>query len=138
MAGTTRLELATFGVTGRRSNQLNYAPILQIMRKVRVGAEIVNGLGIGPFPGQAFLFDPLERTAHQLAFEWADAVDKEFAIEMVDFMLQSSCIEAFAGRFESLAVDVGGFDFDPGIAFDVAIELGKTQTALLAGLFAFA
>ena len=27
MAGTTRLELATFGVTGRRSNQLNYAPI---------------------------------------------------------------------------------------------------------------
>ena len=27
MAGTTRLELATFGVTGRRSNQLNYAPV---------------------------------------------------------------------------------------------------------------
>lgn len=25
MAGTTRLELATSGVTGRRSNQLNYA-----------------------------------------------------------------------------------------------------------------
>ena len=26
MAGPTRLELATFGVTGRRSNQLNYDP----------------------------------------------------------------------------------------------------------------
>ncbi len=26
LAGTTRLELATSGVTGRRSNQLNYAP----------------------------------------------------------------------------------------------------------------
>ena len=26
MAGATRLELATSGVTGRRSNQLNYAP----------------------------------------------------------------------------------------------------------------
>ena len=26
LAGATRLELATFGVTGRRSNQLNYAP----------------------------------------------------------------------------------------------------------------
>ena len=26
MAGTTRLELATSGVTGRRSNQLNYSP----------------------------------------------------------------------------------------------------------------
>ena len=27
LAGTTRLELATSGVTGRRSNQLNYVPI---------------------------------------------------------------------------------------------------------------
>ena len=26
LAGATRLELATSGVTGRRSNQLNYAP----------------------------------------------------------------------------------------------------------------
>lgn len=26
MAGSTRLELATSGVTGRRSNQLNYDP----------------------------------------------------------------------------------------------------------------
>jgi hypothetical protein len=28
VAGATRLELATSGVTGRRSNQLNYAPDL--------------------------------------------------------------------------------------------------------------
>ena len=28
MAGSTRLELATSGVTGRRSNQLNYDPAL--------------------------------------------------------------------------------------------------------------
>ena len=27
MAGLTRLELATFGVTGRRSNQLSYNPV---------------------------------------------------------------------------------------------------------------
>ncbi len=27
MAGATRLELATFGVTGRCCNQLNYAPV---------------------------------------------------------------------------------------------------------------
>lgn len=137
MAGTTRLELATFGVTGRRSNQLNYAPIVQV-RKLRVGAGIVNGLGVGPFPGQAFLFDSLERTAHQLAFERADAVDEKLAIEMIDFVLQSSCIEAFAGRFEGLAVEVGSFDFDSGIAFDVAVEFGKTQTALLADLLACA
>ena len=41
MAGTTRLELATFGVTGRRSNQLNYAPI--VFDKVRAGLSAVNG-----------------------------------------------------------------------------------------------
>ena len=29
LAGPTRLELATSGVTGRRSNQLNYDPIIQ-------------------------------------------------------------------------------------------------------------
>jgi hypothetical protein len=28
MAEATRIELATSGVTGRRSNQLNYAPII--------------------------------------------------------------------------------------------------------------
>ena len=28
MAGPTRLELATSGVTGRRSNQLNYDPVI--------------------------------------------------------------------------------------------------------------
>lgn len=30
MAGATGLELATFCVTGRRSNQLNYAPAMRI------------------------------------------------------------------------------------------------------------
>ena len=33
MAGPTRLELATSGVTGRRSNQLNYDPV-----RLRAGA----------------------------------------------------------------------------------------------------
>ena len=45
MAGTTRLELATFGVTGRRSNQLNYAPI-HLITKVRAGLNAVNGRGL--------------------------------------------------------------------------------------------
>ncbi len=30
MAGSTRLELATSGVTGRRSNQLNYDPGIRV------------------------------------------------------------------------------------------------------------
>ena len=37
MAGPTRLELATSGVTGRRSNQLNYDP-----------AVVLSGVGILP------------------------------------------------------------------------------------------
>ena len=45
MAGTTRLELATFGVTGRRSNQLNYAPIY--LNKVKAKSNAVNGRDIG-------------------------------------------------------------------------------------------
>ena len=40
MAGATRLELATSGVTGRRYNQLNYAPLILI--------SIVGGTGIEP------------------------------------------------------------------------------------------
>ncbi len=44
MAGTTRLELATFGVTGRRSNQLNYAPICS--NKIKAGLSTVNGQGV--------------------------------------------------------------------------------------------
>ena len=45
MAGTTRLELATFGVTGRRSNQLNYAPMY--LNKVKPRLSTVNGCDIG-------------------------------------------------------------------------------------------
>ena len=37
MAGTTRLELATSGVTGRRSNQLNYAPDSMRASPLKVG-----------------------------------------------------------------------------------------------------
>ena len=32
MAGPTRLELATSGVTGRRSNQLNYDPDITLLK----------------------------------------------------------------------------------------------------------
>ena len=41
MAGPTRLELATSGVTGLRSNQLNYDP-------ASVWSELVGGGGFEP------------------------------------------------------------------------------------------
>ncbi len=37
VAGPTRLELATSGVTGRRSNQLNYDPARVLTRKLLIG-----------------------------------------------------------------------------------------------------
>jgi hypothetical protein len=45
LAGSTRLELATSGVTGRRSNQLNYDPAGVIRRKTETGRrKSENGL----------------------------------------------------------------------------------------------
>ena len=43
MAGPTRLELATSGVTGRRSNQLNYDPDKRL-----VPMPLVGGTGFEP------------------------------------------------------------------------------------------
>ena len=45
MAGWTRLELATSGVTGRRSNQLNYHPVA---KTVVVDSVVVGGVGFEP------------------------------------------------------------------------------------------
>ena len=45
MAGSTRLELATSGVTGRRSNQLNYDPALNEREQ---STEAQGGLSTGP------------------------------------------------------------------------------------------
>ena len=58
MAGPTRLELATSGVTGQRSNQLNYDPawVLQPLAPPRSGQRdvaflhrlMVGGAGVEP------------------------------------------------------------------------------------------
>ncbi len=45
MAGPTRLELATSGVTGRRSNQLNYDPARV---KTQPKQRLVGGTGFEP------------------------------------------------------------------------------------------
>ena len=47
LAGATRFELATFGVTGRRSNQLNYAPNLVSFLNLSP-VNMVGGTGIEP------------------------------------------------------------------------------------------
>ncbi len=56
MARVTRLELATFGVTGRRSNQLSYTPAFVLMLvdfaddkgKHKVGKRMVGDDGVEP------------------------------------------------------------------------------------------
>jgi hypothetical protein len=42
MAGVTRLELATSGVTGQRSNQLSYTPAKSAGGKLMQAAHAVN------------------------------------------------------------------------------------------------
>ena len=55
LAGPTRLELATSGVTGRRSNQLNYGPASKTFHTWRIksrrtgpGPILVGGTGFEP------------------------------------------------------------------------------------------
>ena len=132
MAGTTRLELATFGVTGRRSNQLNYAPVR--LSKVKAGSNAVNGRGFG-LRGALF-FQPLERPAHELALERAKMVDEELAVEVVDFVLKGAGVKTLARSFERLTIQANGLDFDPSVALDIAVQVGKAQTTLLADLLA--
>ena len=49
VAGATRLELATSGVTGRRSNQLSYAPVsLWIAVPEPAQKKLVGGTGLEP------------------------------------------------------------------------------------------
>ena len=43
VAGATRLELATSGVTGRRSNQLNYDPTFQRRRIIAHNCGLIQG-----------------------------------------------------------------------------------------------
>ena len=53
MAGETRLELAAFCVTGRRSDQLNYSPAYKISKKYIVLRQFIN---ISYFVNNFFLF----------------------------------------------------------------------------------
>ena len=50
VAGPTRLELATSGVTGQRSNQLNYDPAMVCCARTKIRATpgLVGGAGIEP------------------------------------------------------------------------------------------
>ena len=43
MAGSTRLELATSGVTGQRSNQLNYDPFIWVQERVANSTQAPEG-----------------------------------------------------------------------------------------------
>ena len=49
MAGWTGLEPATFCVTGRRSNQLSYHPVIgkngHFPEDIRIGQEVIPSLG---------------------------------------------------------------------------------------------
>ena len=58
MAGPTRLELATSGVTGRRSNQLNYGPAFHKTNENYRSAEMLSTIGLWFASPQADAGDP--------------------------------------------------------------------------------
>ena len=64
-------------------------------------------------------------------------IDEELAVEVVDFVLEGTSVRAFALSLEGLAVEANGLDFYPSVALDVAVQVGKAQTTLLADLLAF-
>ena len=110
--------------------------------KVRAELNAVNGRGFGLCSAEGFglrgaLFSqPLECAAHELAFERAEVVDEELAVEVVDFVLEGAGVKTFARGFERLTIQAYSLDFDPSIALDIAEQVGKAQTALLADLLA--
>ena len=63
-------------------------------------------------------------------------VDEELAVEVVNFVLEGAGVKTFARGFESLTIQANGLDFDPSVALDIAVQVGKAQTALLADLLA--
>jgi hypothetical protein len=48
MAGPTRIELATSGVTGRRSNRLSYGPEIPLNKLLKIAMSLIGGTGIEP------------------------------------------------------------------------------------------
>ena len=67
MAGSTRLELATSGVTGRRSNQLNYDPA---KRRLNIGLVNAEAPSQPLSPRCAPLPLPTFRLADRAPHEW--------------------------------------------------------------------
>ena len=63
-------------------------------------------------------------------------IDEELAVEVVDFVLEGAGVKAFARGFEGLTIKANGLDFDPSVALDVTVQIGKAQTTLLADLLA--
>jgi hypothetical protein len=62
----------------------------------------------------------------------ADAVDEEFAVEVVDFMLKDAGEMAVDGAFDFVAVLEGGAELDVGVAGYEAVDtVGDRETALV-------
>ena len=63
-------------------------------------------------------------------------VDEELAVEVVNFVLKGAGVKTLARRFERLTIQANGLDFDPSVALDIAVQVGKAQTTLFADLLA--
>ena len=144
MAGPTRLELATSGVTGRRSNQAELrsrsnrkdTEFKSAWAACQYGAHafLVPSAALLAVPLLALFFQLFQGAAHQLTFEGREAVDEELAVEVVDLVLQGAGEKTLGFDGERLPVGPECFDRYALEALDVAVEAGKAEAAFLADL----
>mgnify|MGYP001809284057 CR=1 FL=1 len=86
----------------------------------------------------ALLLDTLEGATHELTFQGGDEIDEQFAMEMVDLVLQDPGVESLRVEFEGLSILIEGGDIDVGITGDLAVHVWNTQATLLGGGHALA
>jgi hypothetical protein len=67
----------------------------------------------------------------EVAFEAAETIDEEDAVEMIDLVLHRAGKELFSFNLEPLAFDVLRTYLDPGGALYLLANLGEAETALL-------
>jgi len=57
-----------------------------------------------------------------------DVIDEEFAVEMIDLVLQDTCEKTFGRDSKRSTIDVEGSDTDFGVAGDFAVDVRDTET----------
>ena len=75
--------------------------------------------------------------ADQVALEHAEMREKEYAVEVIDFVAERAGQQIFAANFERLTHRVEGLHGDELRAYDIAAKSGNGEAAFFFALFTF-